>query len=162
MEGIDLGLIEYTVEPYKAGGLRGFQIHTGGQPLGRIYSNEADAILDAGKSIQFYVDFWTQRLGEKERDDIETFVVDQWHYIKGDENDWAPAMRGYGGRQFWFRDLATGEITTSTNVWSQGRVPDWFTKYLPNTHELVYPVPGKDGEYTTDTDIAFPPRTLKG
>lgn len=153
-------VIDFTVHSrgsslYVQGGLK-YEIHCGGERLGRIYGSEDLAIAGAAEDIQFIIDFWSNRLYNRTS---ECWVIDQKHYMVGPESEDRRGPLGHGGREFWIRPLAPGiqdTIFPTRNLWSQGRVPDFFRDYFPDTGEFVYPVPDKPGEYTTDPAIAFP------
>jgi hypothetical protein len=48
-----------------------------------------------------------------------------------------PGMRGYGGREFRFKKLETGEVTVSHNVWHRGTVPERFRDRLPDDARIL-------------------------
>lgn len=79
--------------------------------------------------------FWLEQLANRDR----AVVIDNEHFRIHD--DVPPARRdaaGFGGRQFVLEDLATGERTTTRNLWNQGTIPPAFRDRLPNTHRFVH------------------------
>lgn len=165
---LDLPAIPYTVESAGRGVYAGARVMTGGEFTGRIFRNEVEAKAGAGDEIQFLVKFWTERLEDRYEPNTN-WVIDQRHYIIG-----APTMRppyGHGGRAFWIQPLIqlegddvrlTPTVIHTRNLWSQGRIPDWFKTYLPDTGKFVWPVPDAPDTFTDDPNIAFPNITFSG
>lgn len=91
-----------------------------------------------GSSIQFWMEKVEWRCNGDLTDDDDGRPVVRcggWHYIIGEERD-RGGVRGYGGRQFAFRWIKTGERFQSTNVSSQGRIPIEFRSLLPDNATL--------------------------
>jgi hypothetical protein len=76
--------------------------------------------------------FWLEQLADRSN----AIIVDGEHYRVEDDID--GPFAGYGGRQFVLEDLATGERTTTRNLWNQGTIPPAFRDRLPNTHRFVH------------------------
>lgn len=53
------------------------------------------------------------------------------------EPDTKKGIAGCYGREFKFRNLTTGEIVTTHNLWIQGEIPASHRMWLPDTHEEV-------------------------
>ena len=81
----------------------------------------------------FEIKFW--RLIADERD--EHVVIGGECYAVGPEDAPRGCFRGFDGRRFTIRMFATGEVVTTTNLWHQGRVPDFARAMLPDTGEFV-------------------------
>ena len=79
--------------------------------------------------------YWLQHVGRV--DEPESIRVDGCHYRTGPET--GPAWpRGMGGRRMqitWLDD--SRPPTTSTNIWSQGRIPDQFRDRLPDNARMT-------------------------
>ena len=71
-------------------------------------------------------------------------VVDTEHYRVGPVVDYRDGA-GFGGQLFRLRDIATGEITETRNLWHQGTIPPAWRDRLPSTHEFL-PVDGPTGD----------------
>lgn len=61
--------------------------------------------------------------------------IDGKHYSIGPENV-GPFMRGMGGREFIIK-FDDGRTVTTTNLWSQGSIPDNFKALLPDNAVFV-------------------------
>jgi len=44
---------------------------------------------------------------------------------------------GFGGHRFRFRNLATGEVTESRDMWHGGVIPPAWRERIPDTHEML-------------------------
>ena len=49
------------------------------------------------------------------------------------------AYLGFGGRRFTWRMLDTGEVVTSNDLWSNGKIPDRFREHFPDNAEWYKP-----------------------
>lgn len=78
--------------------------------------------------------FWERHVVH--RDDPEVIRAGGKHYRLGSEDE-RQAFRGYGGRYFAFRMLATGEVVRTTNLWHQGTVPVEYHDRLPDNAEQL-------------------------
>lgn len=77
-------------------------------------------------------EFWAQQLSDRSN----AVVIGNQHYRIGDEN--SPSfLRGHGGREFQFRMLDTGQVVTTTNLWSQGTIPPAWRSKFPPTAEFL-------------------------
>lgn len=97
---------------------------------GRVYSTAAAAREAALAEVEETRRYWHAQLTNRER----AVVVDGEHFRFGAGTGMA---RGYGGRRFRLRDLSTGEVTETHDLWRQGVIPDFLLADFPNTHEFV-------------------------
>lgn len=59
-------------------------------------------------------------------------IIDGHCYFVAPEGRRGPV--GHSGRKFILQNLSTGEVTETTNLWDQGKIPQEFLKDLPDTH----------------------------
>lgn len=83
------------------------------------------------KNMCFECNFWDEKqktLGDS------VMIVDGHMYRIGDENS-TSYFRGFGGNKFTFNK--SGKIIVSTNVWSNGDIPFFYRKVLPNNAIII-------------------------
>jgi hypothetical protein len=98
----------------------------------RVYGSVAEAQQHLDDDLEFTVRYWGEQLNMRDR----AVVCGGTHYRVGKETS-APAQhRGFGGSGFTFKDIATGEVIRSSNVWFQGIVPAFARNALPDTHTM--------------------------
>lgn len=88
---------------------------------------------------------WAPRAAELDGGDPRIVIVGHHFYSVGD-----PAMRGargFGGRKFVIRMLATGQIRETTNLWSGGVIPPAWRERMPDNAEFVERSPRTDGVF---------------
>jgi len=72
---------------------------------------------------------WQRRLdGDRSR----SLVCDHRWYTIG-----PGSSGGFGGARFRFRDLATGQVTESCDMWHGGVIPPAWRERIPDTHEML-------------------------
>ena len=77
--------------------------------------------------------YWMQRVNRK---DVPTQVVaDGCVYQIGDENS-NSSFRGYDGRKFVI-EFFDGRKVTTTNLWSNGKIPERFRALLPDNAKFI-------------------------
>lgn len=76
--------------------------------------------------------FWQEQINDRSN----AVVVGLNHYRIGDEMAGGTEHSGHGGRRFGLRDLLTGKVTETSNLWYQGIIPPKFREALPPTHEF--------------------------
>lgn len=76
--------------------------------------------------------YWNDVVAEKEKHIVVNGIC---ALIKPDINDRRCA--GFGGREFKFRNLSTGEVVVTHNLWYQGEIPATHRAQLPDTHEAL-------------------------
>lgn len=77
----------------------------------------------------FHCDFWTDYVEQKDRP--EMVVIDNAHYVVGDEKPSIWGVRGFAGRKFVI-EFFDGRKVTTTNLWYQGNIPERFLERLPD------------------------------
>lgn len=74
--------------------------------------------------------FWIEKFGWTfEPDQCRAVRVNHKHYAVGENTD--KGFRGFGGRAFRIR-FHSGSIVETTNLWSQGDIPERFWDRLPD------------------------------
>ncbi len=68
-------------------------------------------------------------------------VIEGKHYRDSGTTD--SPHRGFAGHTFAIRELASGRVWITNNLWHQGTIPEDFKGLFPDTHEFVKP-----GDYT--------------
>ncbi len=68
--------------------------------------------------------------------DDRTVIVDGHHYKIADENGHPNAFRGHSGIKFTIRFHDGREVVT-TNLWSQGKIPEAWRDRLPDNAIFV-------------------------
>lgn len=102
-----------------------------GKEIGKTFSDER-CLKDKG--MCFSCDFWKTLLEEDSRRKPHTWcVIDGTHYVVGSEND--SGSRGFGGDKFVIR-FHDGTIVTTTNLWCQGEVDDYWKSKFPNNADF--------------------------
>lgn len=96
----------------------------------RVFSSPAEAEEHLHKELTFTIDYWAEQLSDRNR----AIVCGGTHYRVGEEVSYAPQHRGFGGMSFTFQNMATNEVTKSTNVWFQGVIPAFARRAFPDTH----------------------------
>ena len=90
----------------------------------------------AEAAIPQFLEF-TKRFWQRQSERAGGIVAGHTHYRLGDPTATRADHRGFGGREFRFESLATGEVTVSNNVWCQGDLPDFLRPFFPETHRLL-------------------------
>lgn len=92
--------------------------------------------------------FWRNRALAGCRKPDRLITVAGACYFIGDENQREGAFRGFGGARHRIRFLKTGRVVESTNLWFNGRVPELWRNFLPDTAEFLHrdghPASGQD------------------
>lgn len=136
-----------------------YQLWTGGERWGRFYETEDDAHRGAPESIQFLVNFWAEQLRGRQN----AWVIDGLHYRT--RPDLLPTqsrnLAGFSGQEFRLRAFGSNEVIITHNLWTQGRVPDWFRAHFPDNGEFVYPIFGTSPlKYTSDREVSEQSRRI--
>jgi len=85
------------------------------------------------KNMCFGCNLWDLR---SENITNNIMIVDhQWYTIAQEFS--GPGFRGFGGREFIFKVISTGEIETGKNVWFGGRIPKYFYDKIPDNAIIV-------------------------
>jgi predicted nucleic acid-binding Zn ribbon protein len=66
----------------------------------------------------------------------EYIIINHKSYHLGDENS-KSSFRGHGGSKFVIRMKDTGKLITTTNLWSQGIIPEEYYKDIEDNAEFV-------------------------
>lgn len=69
-----------------------------------------------------------------DRDNANSVRINGRHYYIGDPN--AIGLRGFGGRKYVIK-FHDGRIVETTNLWTQGEIPDRWRERLPDNAEFV-------------------------
>jgi hypothetical protein len=130
-DDIDTGarVIEYGDKFVIAYPRKGVYEFTGGI----VYRSQEAAETGLESDIAFHKKFWGDQLANRSN----AVVADGTHYRVSARTPSNKSHAGFGGREWKFRNLETGEVTTSDNVWFQGDIPDPFRFAFPDTHEVV-------------------------
>lgn len=80
--------------------------------------------------------FWVEKTDPKIRDSMNTARIEGRHYIIRPETDAPAHCRGHSGRYFVIR-FFDGRMVPTTNLWSQGSIPEEFKDLLPDNAEFV-------------------------
>jgi hypothetical protein len=87
------------------------------------------------RGVCFHCGFWIEKI---ESPDPHRAIIEGHHYSIGDEGaSRYEGMRGFGGRRYVIRKLATGEVIVTTNLWYQGEIPKRFRKDFADDAEFV-------------------------
>lgn len=103
----------------------------------RICGREFDEPLFSGdcKDICsfecFDQDYWKRIVAEK---DFYLFIDGVSYYL--DDESATSNFRGFGGCKFFIRMKDTGRVIVTTNLWSQGHIPDNFKDELKDNAEF--------------------------
>lgn len=90
------------------------------------------------REVCFECDFWAKRVQMRKDNDPNALVIDGRHYhILTDDPRIPKEMRGFGGRMFRIKLLPSGREITTSNLWSQGQIPDLFRPDLPDNAEFL-------------------------
>lgn len=77
----------------------------------------------------FTTNFWNDIATHKD----EYLIIKGSSYYVADENATGP-FRGFGGRLSKIKKYS-GEIITTTNLWTQGNIPEEFREKIPDNAE---------------------------
>lgn len=80
--------------------------------------------------------FWEQYIHDKDQPEIAR--IDGQHYVIGDEPTTPNFMCGFGGRRFLIR-FNDGRVVSTTNLWSQGEIPQRLRQILPDNAKFADP-----------------------
>jgi len=83
----------------------------------------------------FKKNFWNEKVDYM--DDERVVRIDGYHYFIEPEND-TGAFRGYGGSFFKIK-FFDGRIIETTNLWSQGKIPQEYRGILYDNAEFISP-----------------------
>lgn len=64
-------------------------------------------------------------------------IVGGVHYIIAPDWSSGDTRRGHGGRRFVLRELSTGRLVETRNLWNNGRLPPDLRLAMQDTHEFV-------------------------
>jgi hypothetical protein len=150
--------VEGYNEVYELGGLffAYSESYSGGASRSVGHRTQDEAVADLEESAQSHRNFWDEKVEWRKAGDrcpqigepqgARVIRAGHMHYVIGVElrddqkrHPDARASLGHGGRKFVFRMLDTGEVITSTNVWSQGEIPAEYWVRLPDNAELLEP-----------------------
>jgi hypothetical protein len=85
---------------------------------------------------QYWVDLEPVIKSTHKGEDERYYVIAQ-HRVYTVEPDWEDSTsRGDGGKKHTLQDIATREVTVTTNLWFVGILPPAFWERLPDTHIL--------------------------
>ena len=100
-----------------------------------IYTNPVRTHLIL-RQLCFSCNFWSEYIVQK--DDLRSVRVDGDHFWILPEADGDKVLSGFSGRRYRIR-FFDGRIVTTTNLWSQGFIPDRFKERLKDnaTRETV-------------------------
>lgn len=73
-------------------------------------------------------EYWENQIADRRN----AVVVNHVHHRIGRGNG-----GGFGGRTFYLRNLESGEVVRTNDLWYQGVIPPIFREQLPNTHEFA-------------------------
>ena len=76
--------------------------------------------------------FWLNKI--KHKNDLNIARINGVHYYIGEENTYG--MRGFDGAMFIIK-FFDGRIVHTTNLWTQGKIPDEYIKELPDNAEFI-------------------------
>ena len=83
---------------------------------------------------QYWVDLEPVLKSHKKGEDDRYYVVIN-HDVYTVEPDWGDSTsRGDEGKKHTLQDIATKEVTVTTNLWFVGKLPSAFWEGIPNTH----------------------------
>lgn len=109
-------------------------------------SFDASTISDwdyCDKNGRFSYDrFWEEKVfwaksGDRMPDGSHAIRINGHHYVAEPRIVKSLGFMGFGGRRMSWRELSTGEVYESNNVWTQGVIPDGFQDLLPDNAEWV-------------------------
>lgn len=100
----------------------------GGSSLGNDLEKAKHEYL---KCVQQSQQYWKSMLSNKYKGNI---IVKRTHYQIGPKES-NSSWSGFGGSKFVIRDLATGDVVSTRNLWHQGLIPVEFN--APDTHEFL-------------------------
>ena len=101
---------------------------------GRVFGSPERAEDAAPQTVNELRSFWW---GQWARPDRRVIAGGVHYRLGGRGPDVKPEVRGSGGGTFLLRDLTTGDVTETCDLWSQGTVPDFARPWLPDTHEFI-------------------------
>lgn len=82
----------------------------------------------------FTCQFWTEKMVPHFRDSPMTARIGGRHYRIGPER--AGGFRGFGGARFIIQ-FHDGRKVVTTNLWSQGEIPEAYREQLPDNATFV-------------------------
>ena len=129
-------VVEYRIVEYRPGWFAPVVARHGEFTFrgGRTFTTPEAAAQHAEEEVAFTKRFWAGQL----RDRSNAAVVNGEHYRFSSQPPTVRSdLRGCGGRTFHLRNLGTGEVTTSSDLWWQGVIPDFARPAFPDTHEFV-------------------------
>ena len=104
---------------------------------GLSFDSIHQALID---DYDFTTEFWAEKSmffpGGKTPNG-QLFVIEGACYYKADREQTGGAYRGFGGRSFTIRVLATGGIVKTSDLWFNGKIPPRFRDRMPDTAEFV-------------------------
>ena len=81
------------------------------------------------RNLCFNCNFWWERI--EKVDHPNSVRINNNHYWIENENASRNTFRGFGGQKFIIK-FDNGRIVVTTNLWSQGEIPERFRDRLPN------------------------------
>ena len=130
-DDVEVRVVEYAPGKFAPVVSRGGKFEFRG---GRVFNSHESAEAASADEVEFQRKFWGEQLDNR----TNAAVINGGHYRIGTERAGRPdEHRGFGGRTHHLRDLATGEVVTSSDLWWQGLVPDFARDALPDSHEFV-------------------------
>ena len=128
-------IVEYRVVEYAPGKFAPVVAEDGEWKFtgGRVYSSPEAAAMGAEDEVAFLRKFW----GQKAQDRPSNAAVADGRYYRMGSSTARADLRGCAGRTFHLRNLSTGEVTTCSDLWVGGAIPDFARPAFPDTHEFV-------------------------
>ena len=83
-------------------------------------------------------EFWQDRIAKDAEYPEEVAIIQGHHYVIGGEKEFTGfgrGVRGFSGRKFQIK-FFDGRVVTTTNLWTQGRIPPKFRHQLPDNAEF--------------------------
>ena len=85
------------------------------------------------RNLCFNCNFWMERIHRiNHRNSVR---IKNNHYWIENENASSDTFRGFGGQRFIIK-FNNGRLVITTNLWSQGEIPERFRDRLPNNAEF--------------------------
>ena len=92
-----------------------------------LYSN---AVLCSREC--FSKNYWNEVVS-----DPNTIVVEGCCYCDQGYDTEDCGFRGFDGAMFYYRNLKTGKVTKTNNLWLNGGLPDYLKDSIKDTHEFI-------------------------
>lgn len=90
------------------------------------------------RKLCFHCNYWEEMANDLRNDSNPRRLIINHHiYLDAGRSRGNPTHLGFGGREFSYRRVGSGEVISTNNLWSGARLPPEYWAEFPDTAEFV-------------------------